>query len=378
MADVAHAAPSRTRSGLLRRERRAEPSVTFPEVVHLHRLWREALHENAPGLPALDERYRAALAAFEAEHGRIVNAYWCYEEESAVALTVHPRWRLLRRSASTAVAFHRVSDWATRNQADIALQLHRCDELAVRADRVLTGLRRRICLQLVMAAAGHLLSLVDARAKHEDEAETQRALAELEEELDRAERYYESAANGQAQMVYVGGMGAVAGVLAFVAAGTLLGIEDRGRLFAAILAGALGALVSVVQRIHSGEFRLEYDVGRPYLLFLGGLRPVLGAGFGLITYAALTSGLITVGQIDPRDSYVVVVLAFAAGFTERLATDALLEGAVERTTPPADAPAAGDDARPRSAGSDRPSRTAPGGAEPAGETSPAHPGTPPA
>jgi hypothetical protein len=358
MAEVAHA-PSRTRAD----ERRETRTVTFPELVHVHRLWREALHENAPGLPALDERYRRTLAAFEAEHGRIVNAYWCFEEESAVALTVHPRWRLLRRLGATAVSFHRVSDWATRNQSDIALQLHRCDELAVRADRVLTGVRRRICLQLVMATAGHLLSLVDARAKHDDETETRQALAKLEEELTRAEGYYESAANGQAQMIYVGGMGAVAAVLGFAAAGTVLGVEDRGRLFASLLAGALGALVSVIQRIHSGEFRLDYDVGRPYLLFLGGLRPVLGAGFGLIAYAALTSNLLTVGDIDPRNSYVVVVIAFAAGFTERLATDALLEGAVTPPSPPPDGPDGEDGARLRPGASDRPSRTAPAAAE---------------
>ena len=48
-----------------------------------------------------------------------------------------------------------------KDEPEIADALHECDELAVRAAQVLRGKTLHICMQLVMASAGHLLSLVD-------------------------------------------------------------------------------------------------------------------------------------------------------------------------------------------------------------------------
>ena len=61
---------------------------------------------------------------------------------------------------------------------------------------------------------------------------------------------------------------------------------------AALVAGALGAVVSVIQRINAGKFQLDYDVGRPYALFLGGLRPLIGGAFALAISFAFTGGLL--------------------------------------------------------------------------------------
>ena len=70
-----------------------------------------------------------------------------------------------RFGRSPVFAFHRESDWATKNAPDVASELHRCDALAVRANAVLTGVRQRICLELVVSCAAHLLSLVDRRPR---------------------------------------------------------------------------------------------------------------------------------------------------------------------------------------------------------------------
>ena len=61
---------------------------------------------------------------------------------------------------------------------------------------------------------------------------------------------------------------------------------------AALVAGALGAVVSVIQRINSGKFELEYDVGGPYTFFLGGLRPLIGGVFAMAITFAFSGGLL--------------------------------------------------------------------------------------
>src|SRR5437870_3459890 len=60
---------------------------TFPELVWAHHRWQsdlraaEALH-----VPS-EAEYRQALREFESRNGKIVNAYWCRHEASAVAIT---------------------------------------------------------------------------------------------------------------------------------------------------------------------------------------------------------------------------------------------------------------------------------------------------
>jgi hypothetical protein len=275
------------------------------------------------------------LDRFQDRYGQIVNAYWCLDEPSAVALTERPRARWLRPH----VEFHRVTDWATQGKPKIAAGLHRCDELAIRSTHVLRGLRKRIALQMVMASAAHLLSLADGKATvGEGEDVLKQALDPKKGTLKRCEDYYCDAANGQAQMVYFGGMAFVAVVLAIVSVlstifGLLPNIDDRS-FFGALLAGALGALVSVVARVNSGRFDLEYDVGLTYPFFLGGLRPLMGAIFGLGVFFAIESGLLTIPKLSGDDSSNkvfagIIVLAFVSGFSERWAKDTLAAAAGE-------------------------------------------------
>jgi hypothetical protein len=304
-----------------------ESSVTFPELVLAHYVWRRGVGTN--GARDSETSYRDALVAFERDHGRIIDSYWCLEVPSAVALTAKPRQRFLRWFRKPMLSFHRVTDWATKGESAIAAQLHRCDDFAVRSTQVLTGKRQHICLRLVVASASHLLSLVDARAAH-DKGLNVSVLDQEKKKLDLVWQYYVNAANGQAQMVYFLAMGIVATLLASAAA--VAGLEapiphvDDREFFGSLAAGALGAVVSVIQRINSGRFRLEYDVGRPYVFFLGSLRPLLGAAFGLLLYFAVTSGLLEVFNLPEGATerfYGLLVIAFLAGFSERWAQDTL-------------------------------------------------------
>jgi hypothetical protein len=302
----------------------AAATLAFPELVYAHFDWFRLVAEGAP-TPAAEERYRAALARFERQHGEIVNSYWCSEVPSAVAMTSraqHPFSRL----RSPVLTFHRLTDWVTKGQPDLAYEIQRCDEFAIKASSVLGGVRERICMHLVMASAGHLLSLVDARAKPEDEKETEAALERERERLDHIDDYYRAAANGQAQIIYFVGMAAVAAALVVLAILLRFASGDR-YVFGALAAGAIGAVVSVLQRISANDFALEFDVGRRYVLFVGGLRPALGAVFGLAVYFAFTSGLVSLRLPDSPDStkrfYAILALAFVAGFNERWAQDTL-------------------------------------------------------
>lgn len=331
----------------------AHQRVTFPDLVRIHFRWRQAVRRDS-GVPEaeqarLNAEYHEALARFEQEHGELVSAYWCADVESAVALTAgRPSTGWLRRLLSVAPKFHRVSDWATKDEPDIARALHQCDELAVRAGEVLRGRSRRITIQLVMTSACHLLSLVDARGEHAPQAHKSAVAVEVRQ-LGQLRRDYREAANGDAQLIYFAGMAIGIALLAwlYVIAQSVLqgeGVEER-TIIGCLVAGALGAVVSVIARINSGTFALDFDVARGYTLFLGALRPVIGSIFGLLAYAMLTSGFVNVFELPAEGSierfYFLCVIGFAAGFSERWAQDTLTGGLSGRGRAKGDTAAAG-------------------------------------
>jgi hypothetical protein len=315
----------------------SDAPITFSELVYTHfAWWREERNGGACEQTAGD--YHRMLRRFEREHGRVVQSFWCSHVESGVVLTESPRG-LGRKSGFT---LHRETDWATKRFPEIAVQLHRCDELAIKARTVLTGVRQRICLHLVAAAAGHLLSLVDSASAPHSSADRRAALKEEQEAVARAERYYRDAANGQAEIIYFAGMAAVA-LAVSIGAGLFLRFEWKVGV-AALVAGAIGAVVSVIQRINARSFHVDYDVGRPYAFFLGGLRPLIGGAFAVALAFAFDSGMLhlPISSSKSKDTHLaLVVISFLAGFSERWAQDTLAsvvpQGA--RAEPPKHAPA---------------------------------------
>jgi len=330
---------------------------TFAELVYAHYQWWKA-REAGMADSAAAAAYDSALAAFEARHGRVIRAYWCSHVQSAVALT--EKKGRLGGLFSPVYCLHRESDWATKNSPDVAAELHRCDALAVRAKAVLTGVRQRICLELVVSCASNLLSLVDARARAGDKEKTAEALKRDHAEISKVEAYYCEAANGQAQLIYFGGIATITILLGGIAA-AWLSITWAAPV-AALVAGALGAVVSVIQRINSGKFELEYDVGGPYTFFLGGLRPLIGGVFAMAITFAFSGGLLHLpvdkGESTDHRRLALLVLAFLAGFSERWAQDTLTSIAPIAKSAPApgsDAPTA----TPNDTGAGPPSDAAP-------------------
>jgi hypothetical protein len=328
----------------------SHPAPSFAELVYAHFAWWRGVHEDGAPNAAATAAYHETRSRFEHAHGRIIHAFWCSHVESAVALVERPRRHWWQRRQ---YGLHRESDWATKEQPLVASELHRCDELAVRAQSVLTGVRQRICLQLVAASAAHLLSLVDHASGATDDAMLKEALEREQKALAKTNAYYRSAANGQAQIAYFAGMAFVAALVA-ATAGVALAIDFHVEL-AAFIAGSAGAVVSVIQRINSGDFELEYDVGRPYAFFLGGLRPLIGGALALAISFAFTSGImhLPLSKDDPSadGNVALVVISFLAGFSERWAQDTLAT-ALPATAP--GGPAAAPEAAPPATQTDGP------------------------
>ena len=125
---------------------------------------------------------------------------------------------------------------------------------------------------------------------------TPEEIQEQEHELDRIAEHYEQAASREAQIVYLGGM--LSGVLALCAITVPVGIllaasevpVNLTTFFGCLIAGALGALVSVVTRMSADKFHVRHEVGRLYVQRVAAFRPFIGGVFGLLVYFALQGG----------------------------------------------------------------------------------------
>jgi hypothetical protein len=311
-------------------------STTFPELVWAHWLWERRLHEDRRVDERLEQRYRRALAEFERREGRVLSAYWSTPHASAVAITVKPlAWPLRLLGFDAHIRFHRVSDWVTEELPELADVFHRCDVLAVKVGEVLRGTSERIAMQWLLAVSSHLLGCVERT--RDDPPEERRAAAvsvaaSQQKELDELEKYYQRAADRGSRITYSSGMivgvvvsAALAALVAVLFEAFSLNADSRAlkAFFACYAAGALGAVVSVLSRmagVRGSSFGVDSEVGRRKIMRLGGYRPFLGAIFGLATYFALQSGLLQVKtpQEDKTSFYFFTVLAFLAGFSERL------------------------------------------------------------
>ncbi|MBM2821906.1 MAG: hypothetical protein HW413_652 [Thermoleophilia bacterium] len=336
-----------------------EPEIaTFPDLVRAHRAWEQELYEhelheherpNRQPDKAIEREFRRRWRQFEARFGRIDDAYWSVRDASAVALTIrqkHSRWR---PDPELIPRFHRATDWATRDEPEIAEGLDDCEMLAVRVEEILRGPSELIALRRINAVASHLLGFVDRewgrrpppaagqRTPDMVHQEDPKAFVERQrKELERVERFYKRTGNGQARILFFWGMaqGLLALVLltglAVALTGLVDGLDGGGthwgelQLFViSVMAGALGALLSVLTRMASltGKFVLDHEVGRKNVRWIGIYRPFVGGIFGVATYLMLASGILqTQSPVNEKDFAYYGILALFSGFFERFTT----------------------------------------------------------
>jgi hypothetical protein len=247
---------------------------------------------------------------------------------------------------------HRMTEDLLRGEPEFARLLLESDRLAIRSTNVLSGMSRRIALFTLFASTRHILTFLEGLPAEENEIEKlanseraerrERLQRDVKSTIDTHERilanfvtnYYDEAAARQAQIVYLGGM--LKGFVVLIAGAIGLGYlftsldvpgVDMTTFLGCLIAGGIGAVVSVLMRMNAGKFSVNHEVGREYLSRLGSFRPAIGAVFALLTYFTLRGGLLP--NVDPPSTdgdsaqafswYLAV--GFLMGFSERLAKE---------------------------------------------------------
>lgn len=312
------------------KEHRDVQQVTFPDLTWDHFHWEHHKRTGECAHPEAARRYRKTRAAFEDRYGEIIGEYWSIVEPSGVALTHKKVPLLLSPLMDDSRQFHRSTDWVTRHNPALADVLFDCENLAIRISEVLRYTSESVGLKRIMAVASHVLGVIDRDEGTIDEAEAERIATKENDELRDIRNYYRRAGARIGLTVYTQGM--IMGLL-LIAVLLVLGVTTlllwssitwngyHTRIVVSVAAGALGAFVSVLQRISSdkSKFTVHYDLGKRTLYMLGSYRPVLGAVFGVFTYFVLASGILQTKTLgDTRTAlYYYGSLAFVAGFSER-------------------------------------------------------------
>jgi hypothetical protein len=311
--------------------------VTFADLVLAHYLRQRRLYEatHSDGYDVAlaeiaDKAYQTRLQRFQDDYGAIERAYWCTYEISAVAITEQtvrmPWWRLRRKE--TRRSMHAETDWATRNSPELAHQLHKIDNLAVRAGEILRGTSENIVMQLLLAAASHVLSYVDCKdGPPRDHGAIKKIVGRSEAELAEIQRQYRRAGENSSRIVYAGGM--LRGVCLLAALTAIAGLilwtaQDFHRhptatwtLLATVAAGGMGAAVSVLLRMAKGSFSQDYEVGRKTTRRLAMARPFVGAAFAVMIYLLLKSGLVDIGGLTTEQRTIYFYAAVVPGRFQR-------------------------------------------------------------
>ena len=255
--------------------------VSFSELVDA---WAQREHDHE-----CEERYQALRGAFVADHGEITDSYICESGPMAVALTaVRPKpfeRRYLR--AKDRIDMYTETERLVRMHPEVAQILHRAEVQYVSVRNALRGLSQRLLVNWLFVWMRDVM-LASVPEGERVTPLSEQTIAEQHAELDRIQAHYEQAAAREAQIVYLGGM--LAGVLALCAVtvpvGLLLAASDTPlnmtTFFGCLIAGALGALVSVVTRMSADKFHVRHEVGRSYVQRVAAFRPFIGGVFGLL------------------------------------------------------------------------------------------------
>jgi len=316
-----------------------EFEATLAEVPGGRRFRRRVSLEDAIGVGSGPRAEPTALLvrAFETQH-EVLEAYYGSWIAVAVALVRDPADS--RRERLEFVCGPDVHlEQGVEELLFKAYTLYRQVDLTFEAGR-----DRALCLQMVYGVIAGLFKELDrAAATHAGDRPVDRArVGYLESACGRAEGYFRRAAQRRAQVRYLtgvtGGLSAIAAVGFLLALGLaqLPELQDQsGMYLASLIAGGMGALLSVLFGMTSGNLRLHTlfanaESGPGPLVAAGALRPLLGALSGTVVYVLLQSGLVPLDVPDgAAGTHFYIAIAIVAGFSERWARG-VLAGTEER------------------------------------------------
>jgi hypothetical protein len=306
--------------------------VTLGNIASAHHL--AVSHDQREVREEARKLERELRAKFERQHGPIRNSYFCQNLPGGIAMIEEPpALHTVLNSDNDRLVALEADCHALDHQLNTAFGRFRAQQPLT--DGIYSAMTRVLAAaDIVAAPAPAPDAVVEAGAvpavpvATRDDFALLPALAAAEAEVEHVRKRVEIAIQRQARFVYF--QGALIGTAVAVLVCVLLGMVsarfwadhvDTGALVASALFGALGAVVSVFQRISTGKLTLDFNAPPRQLLSLGGLRPLVGAIFGTVAQFALGAGLLGVGERPSTALGVFALIGFAAGFSERFATD---------------------------------------------------------
>jgi hypothetical protein len=295
-----------------RRFLRSRDAVSFNDVVAQRKV----------GQSLDDPDYRSLVRRFEAKNGEIIYSYYSDAMPVGVAVTIR------RRRMRDTLWLYRKTELLARRAPDFARLLLRLDREAVRVSNVLAGMSQRIAMSNLYSLAREITAYLEAEEK---DASADAALASYTAELASIEGYSAKAARRQAQIIYLNGM--LLGLAVLLVLAPLLAVlfgrldvpgVDAPLFIACLIAGSVGAVISVLMRMSGDKFNVDHQIGREYVTKLGVARPFIGAIFALLIYFAFQGQLLQQIKLPDEQSKqfaFYVAAGFVIGFSERLAKD---------------------------------------------------------
>lgn len=159
-----------------------------------------------------------------------------------------------------------------------------------------------------------------------------RAIEAANRELDRLDDYTRLVADRAALKHYLFGLplGVLALYLLAVAViRTQVTDVDLEPMLVPLVTGGVGALISVMTRVSSGELNVSHTASRSLTFLAGMFRPVIGAVFGVALYVLLRGSLLPFVEVPggEAEAFFFAGVGFLAGFSERWAQDQIVETA---------------------------------------------------
>jgi len=278
---------------------------------------------------AYNQIYPYVRQTFVIAHGELIDLYPSSRIQAYAAIT-RPSRNPRRLSNDLRPGFHFVYDLAS---APVAGEMFsRIMQLAYDAKRIVPLRVLPECLDQLFSATTDLLGILEEHSDHTDRNRELERIAIVQRDLDQVElRYLQITA----RLWYF--LGALCGT-GVALLGTFLigtGASVGSVAVTAIMFSAVGATLSVVQKMSDDTLTVRYVVGPFYLWFLGLARPVIGAFAGFLLQLAMIAGLIPLSLIGAPGQAYVLLSGFAIGWAERSIPDIFSRAGFSRGLPSA-------------------------------------------
>jgi hypothetical protein len=296
--------------------RHSDRTSSFGDLVHTR--WehtRDATDERAR------QRYVETRERFEDEHGKIVDDYWSKREPAGVALSCK-RLRFGRLEWS----LHRVMGSLAAGHSEYSPLLLRIARQSVRANSLLRGMTQRMATANLFSLSRDIMASLETEG---DEIAKAQEIEAYKRDLHYIAGYAGEAGKRAARVVYLKGLlwgalalAALAPALAYVLSSVSVPDVDSTLFVGCLVAGSLGAVMSVLIRLGGDSLDVDHQFGREYLTSLAALRPLIGAVFAVLLYFAFKGNLVKQVDVSGRGAgefAFFVTASFAVGFSERFA-----------------------------------------------------------